>query len=311
MFLILTAVAVFSAACSPNSVDTIIIIEESDSGSGGPPPTRGFGDASNDATIDPDAAPSDAGASGADDGGDNPGSPDAMAATDAPVVNPPRPEVEPGVQLSRGLIFYLPLDEGPAADLHDTSVNQNRVRLVASDPAGVWVGGWRGMALRFSGTGGPQVDVESSLSLDTISDGFTIAFWYRRDNNRSEGTFVTRSAPMDRGCLYCADLIGDRLRLQINSPIVYKADLRTDQPVPVGRWIHLAFTYDQVTSATQIFVDGLPAARGVYAHPIGPQIRPVIVGDGLTGTMDEVTLHSRALSAAEIHALALGADPLR
>ena len=199
------------------------------------------------------------------DGGDNPGSPDASAATDAPVVNPPRPEVAPGVQLSRGLIFYLPLDEGPAAELHDTSVNENRVRLVASDLAGVWVGGWRGMALRFSGTGGTQVQVESSLSLDTISDGFTIAFWYRRDNNRAEGTFLSRSAPMDRGCLYCADLVGDRLRLQINSPIVYKADLRTDQPVPVGRWIHLAFTYDQVTSATQIFVDGLPAARGVYA----------------------------------------------
>jgi hypothetical protein len=305
---ILVVAALSTGACSTNSSETVII-EETDAGVGGPPPVRGAQGGDADVVDNQDGAVSPE--TGADDAGAEPGNPDASQPADAPTVIPPRPEVPPGVELSRGLIFYLALDDGPGAEVRDSSANANKARLTTSDPAGAWTGGWRGMALRFSGGGSTQLAVESSLSLDTIADGFTIAFWYRRDKKEDAGVFLSRSAPMDRGCLYCADLVDNHLRLQINSPIMYRADVRTDQPFPTGRWVHLAFTYDQVTSQAQIWVDGSVAARGMYAHPIGPQVRPIVMGEGLTGTMDEITLHSRALSADEIHAMTLGADPLR
>lgn len=309
----LAAFVLATAACrlSDPTTEYVVVPGGDAAGGGGMPPARGpgvDGAAVSNGDADPIAtdggAPVDPDAAVVADGGDPVG--------DAKI--PQRPEVPPGVELARGLIFYLSLDEAMGNDVRDGSRNANRAQLIAPESGGAaWAGGWRGSALRFAGASDSQIQIESSESLDTIADGFTIAFWYRRDNNsgRPDGTFLSRSAPMDRGCLYCADIVDNRLRLQINSPIIYRAELRTEQPVPTGRWVHLAFTYSQVNLQTQIFVDGNPEARGVYAHPIGPQVRPILIGSGLTGSMDEITLHSRALSNDEIRALTLGADPLQ
>jgi hypothetical protein len=242
--------------------------------------------------------------------------PDAGVALPDAVVPLPdagSPEVPVSVQLARGLVFYLPLDEGAGAQARDGSPHGNHARLVnpGSDARAVWTQGWRGSALQFAGASFGPLQIDNSTSLGTVTDELTVSFWYRI-GDRPDGTFLMRAGSMDRGCIYCIDLVNGRVRFLLNTSLPLTSELRLDGPVPAGRWIHFAVTYSRTANETRIFADGNAVVRGQYALPLLPEgLSPVLIGQGLSGAIDEITLHARALSAEEVRFLALGADPTR
>jgi hypothetical protein len=78
--------------------------------------------------------------------------------------------------------------------------------------------------------------------------------------------------------------------------------------VPVGRWTHLALTWDG--NMLRSYLDGEVQDSGTFASPIHKILAPVRIARGDTipsyafiGDLDEVTLYARALSAAEIRAI--------
>ncbi len=82
--------------------------------------------------------------------------------------------------------------------------------------------------------------------------------------------------------------------------------LKATTPLPTGRWVHLAATFDG--KIMRIYVDGEECGTMERPGPVKPSEARLCLGNyepghraHFTGMLDEVKLHSRALSAAEIH----------
>gem|GEM_PF-482795 len=87
--------------------------------------------------------------------------------------------------------------------------------------------------------------------------------------------------------------------------------LEADRPLPVGRWVHLAGTFDGQTM--RIYVDGAEAGTMDRPGTVNPTDTHICLGNfdakhpaSFTGLLDEVKLYGRALSAAEVAAQAAG-----
>jgi hypothetical protein len=133
---------------------------------------------------------------------------------------------------------------------------------------------------------------------------------------RRDGALLSRRAAGAGGFHYRLEISGQRLRALINSTNGYRADLTASVLVPGGRWIHLAATYD--LAEVRLHLDGTLVGVAAYQHPLGPDNTPVMLGAAqtaagvegrLTGTLDELLLYDRALSAQEILDLARGVEP--
>ncbi len=78
-----------------------------------------------------------------------------------------------------------------------------------------------------------------------------------------------------------------------------------------GRWHHVAFTRDRATGRIALYVDGVLAGDATGSRgPLDAPPRLVVGrmqpgGRGFRGDLDELTFHDRALTAAEVAALAL------
>ncbi|NUQ02060.1 MAG: LamG domain-containing protein, partial [Armatimonadetes bacterium] len=79
------------------------------------------------------------------------------------------------------------------------------------------------------------------------------------------------------------------------------------EPLPTGRWVHLAGTFDGQT--IRLYVDGVEQASTARVGPLKPSSRPLWLGSyeaghraHFTGLLDEVKLYDRALGAAEVRA---------
>jgi hypothetical protein len=86
--------------------------------------------------------------------------------------------------------------------------------------------------------------------------------------------------------------------------------LHASEPLPLGRWVHLAGTYDG--QAVRLYVDGELQGTMERTGPINPvENGPLILGSyqqGHTaffrGLVDEIRLYNRALTGSEIQGLA-------
>jgi hypothetical protein len=86
-----------------------------------------------------------------------------------------------------------------------------------------------------------------------------------------------------------------------------------------GRWMHVAIVYDGARSNVTAYVNGAPAAAsGVPGTSIEAFTSPLWVGclplgtpaQGFSGLLDEVAIWHRALSPAEVAALASATGPI-
>jgi hypothetical protein len=81
--------------------------------------------------------------------------------------------------------------------------------------------------------------------------------------------------------------------------------LQAATPLPTGRWVHVAGTFDGQTM--RIYVDGEPCGTLDRPGPVKPSAARLCLGSydpghgaHFTGVLDEVRLYSRALSPAEV-----------
>ena len=241
----------------------------------------------------------------------------------APDRRSPQPHPAPaGVDLARGLLLYLPMNEGtPSLVTRDGSGRLNQATLVGLDQS-AWIDGPLGNpALAFPAAGTPGwVRVDSSPALNEIQEGFTIAVWIRAAaaGGDARRTIAARRAVGPGGYLYSLHLIGDRPGLYIHSNNGAHANLVSPVALPPGTWVHLALVYDRLSA--RLLVDGQLIAQQPYQLTIGPENSPLSVGasadviptgatDPLGGDLGELVVYDHALGDAEISALATGAQP--
>ena len=70
-----------------------------------------------------------------------------------------------------------------------------------------------------------------------------------------------------------------------------------------GQWVHYAATYDGATM--MLYRNGELMKTSVVNITVPAATVPMRLGQGFAGSLDEIRVYSRALNAAEIHALYL------
>jgi hypothetical protein len=220
---------------------------------------------------------------------------------------------------ARGLLLHLPLDDASGSTAaKDRSGHGRDGVLRGFDPDVAWVAGRHGGALRFLGGGsGGWVEVGGVPALDRSGAGFSVAAWFRSPPDFiNDGVFLSSGAPGPVATRHELRISDGQLMLRIDPADSPRLELFGGQALPIGQWVHVAATFDGARAV--VYVDGRPVAQQAYARPTGadpsrllvggrPGAPPDSVAERLTGRLDEVMVYERALSPAEIAALATGA----
>lgn len=173
----------------------------------------------------------------------------------------------------------------------------------------------RSQGLQFSGASNSR----ASVTLPAMS-GFTVEAWVRLTNAGSS-TFPRLISMADENVQLFFDYAVGESNGSIGLNVRGRGDWRsTAASLPAfGTWFHVAVAYDGAVAVPSIYLNGrllgiasTTASAGTYGTA-GTAIIGNRASDGLrglNGIVDEFRIHSRALGAAEISALAAAAPTL-
>ena len=134
--------------------------------------------------------------------------------------------------------------------------------------------------------------------------GITVELWLKTDEpDQQDRWMVNTVGQADSG--YRLGLVGGKIGWQIPQT-AWSHMLASPEPVPLGQWIHVAATHDNETM--RLFINGNECGTLERPGGINPSGASLCLGSyapGHTtahfiGVLDEITIHDRALSAAEI-----------
>jgi RNA polymerase sigma-70 factor (ECF subfamily) len=220
---------------------------------------------------------------------------------------------------NEGLIGYWRFDDGAGSGYaRDLSGSGNDCTLHRLDRNGAWIDGRHGGALQFDGAG--WLECPQLTALDRDSHEMTIALWVKRSRaaRRVRG-LVTRQLGHETKDAFHLGFRDDQLLWQSS---LWRVTVAALPGRPLDGWHHIASTRTASRRAA-LYVDGVL----VTSKKTGPEIAAdleagsLIIGGGVNGpnpdavrerfegAVDEVLLFKRALGAAEIAALAGGAQP--
>jgi hypothetical protein len=168
-----------------------------------------------------------------------------------------------------------------------------------------------GQAFEFNGTTG-EIQIATSTTLD-LSNGYTIAFWIDIPALPAQLTYI-----VEKLVSYAEDKAIDlnsngTIGFHIFPVLHMEAPLNSVTALSLNTWHHVAGTYDGATA--KIYVDGRMDSSIAVTGNIGNSTGALGIahndtrgGPYLAGGLDEIRWYSRALSAAEVAALASGCN---
>lgn len=203
------------------------------------------------------------------------------------------------------LVARWSFDEGAGAVAHDVSGNGHDGAIVRA----TWVDGLVGRALRFDGsTSLVRVPDDGALDLATA---LTIEAWVKLESAAGARVILSKwdDATQDRAYIFKKhnDQPGPRVELWREPPLGY-ADLPGQEPLALGRWLHVAATWDG--AVLRLYVDGREDAAVPAPGLVRASAADLLIGavgaagpqEVFAGIIDEVSLYARALSPAEVAA---------
>jgi hypothetical protein len=243
---------------------------------------------------------------------------DASAAPPAPAdaARPADAPPEYRGDLRQGLVVYLRLDDGPGSPVVKDGSGRGAIASLRSiDIDNAWQDGRFVRALALDGASwSGWIEVASNDAINELSDRVTLSLWVWRTG--SGGTLISRRHVGPRGFIYELGLSGDTLFARLNTAAAYTVRV-TGIAIPAGRWVHVAMTFD--VKDLRLYADGRLVGASPFLQALPPELSSVVVGgaqqqDGTIGSrfagrIDDVALYARALSAADVAALAAGVQP--
>ena len=197
-----------------------------------------------------------------------------------------------------GLRLAYGFDEGSGDFAADSSGNN----ATGTISGATWVSGRHGSAVSLDGSTG-KVDVQP---LGTFyRTAFTYEAWVFKQGTKVDTAVVgTWAASQSGGAMIWIDHGNGRYHLTLGNSIGNYLD--TGRAPAVGRWQHVAATYDGTTA--RFYMDGDEVASKVFTGNVGSSNAWRIGAYGSTpngfldGSVDDVRIYDRALSASEIAA---------
>ena len=204
------------------------------------------------------------------------------------------------------LVAYWKFDEASGTQVSDQTANNNHGTLDVGtegtdDPADAWVDGIDNGALYFDGKD-DIVNCGNAPSLD-INQEITIMAWVncRIDLDKA---IVSKHSAFDYGyMLKWKRHTGISLAIDAPPTSIYSREANIN--TYPNRWYHVAATFKE---DIHLYIDGTPADGERHGTPptsIGSSAEDLTIGlqpgsNGFNGSVDEVKIYNRALSAAEI-----------
>jgi hypothetical protein len=199
-----------------------------------------------------------------------------------------------------GLVAGYAFSGGTGTTVADASGGGNTGTLTGA----TWTAGKFGSGLSFSGSGAVTVPDAASLDLTT---GLTLMGWVY-PTARPAGAWMTVVLKEQPGelvyGLYATSDTGPPEGC-VNPSTTRCA--RAGAPLPLNTWTHLAVTYDNAT--LRLYVNGAQVASRALSGRLPISAGPLKIGGNsvwgeyFRGTIDEVRVYNRALSAVEIATL--------
>jgi hypothetical protein len=205
-----------------------------------------------------------------------------------------------------GLVGYWNFDEGSGTIAKDTSGNGNNGTL----PSSFWTNGKIGNAL-LNSTAGTYASITQKSILNPVPVGLSVGAWVNMTNFSSTWqTIIEGSGNLNFGTGYYLgfDPSGN-LGLRVGDGY-YRIVSVSSSTMPLNNWTHIFGTIN--SSTINLYINGtlansLPSnliSVSYEAYPIA--IGTLSYGLGsyrLSGSIDDVRVYNRALSASEISAL--------
>ena len=212
------------------------------------------------------------------------------------------------------LVAYYTFEEGKSSKLKNKAVGDPMNAKYAPEKmdgtisGATWVkngGRWTGKnTLEFDGSN-DYVDCGNAASLN-ITDAITIEVWVKRNSKNNFERFLSHSIDSSNYAYEVGvDFANpDKWRLRLNSD---GATLLATMVGDAGEWMHVVYSYDKslVSDNMKIYKNGVLLTSGNYTASLTNHgtLRTNRAGknDGwLNGTIGEVAIYNRALSANKI-----------
>lgn len=200
---------------------------------------------------------------------------------------------------TNGLVGWWKFDEGGGSTAADSSGQGNDGTLNGS-PLPTWTTGQINGALSFDGTS-QYVSSTNSSSLEIYNSPITVAFWMKMNNTATSQIAVLK--PYE----YTVCVGGGNISLHDT----YGNGLGTSVSLSSGTWYHVAMVFDG-TSTIYTYLNGslvgTPGISGTWSATADTSNLTIAKGDGILGcsanyfdgTIDDVRIYNRALSATEV-----------
>jgi len=198
-----------------------------------------------------------------------------------------------------GLVSYWKFDETSGTTASDSSGNNNNGTLI-NGPA--WTTGKIGNALQFDGAN-DYMDAGSGSNLN-ITGAKTLSLWIKPSSSAIDKRII--AAPSGFSEPYI--IIQHNLQISIaDGTLLSDAKTTTGNVLSTSAWTHIAVVYNGADiTAAKVYANGVQQTLGnppwVYGVPAG-NLRIGSRQDNLgffPGSIDEVRIYSRALTASEI-----------
>ena len=157
------------------------------------------------------------------------------------------------------------------------------------------------------------VEVPHSSLLDEFKQGITVAAWVNRIADSSWNTVISREIKDGWSEYFGLAVVKNKALFSVDGDGAHYQNIKSDEDMPVGEWIHLAGTYGNATF--KLYVNGRLVKSVAYSIPFKfSDQNPLIIGgntnnqgqqwlDCFHGLIDDVQLFNRGLSEKEVAAL--------
>ena len=205
------------------------------------------------------------------------------------------------------LVAYYKLDEGFGTTAYDSSENGNDGTIYGA----TWVDGKIGKALSFDGSD-DYVDLPDDIitAPSLRANGSTLIAWVKVEPSLTGRKGIVGIAACDSGwSVFGLDYYNGKVRLETYDNTLGYQRIESTTNINDGKWHHIAGTYDPSDKKMRIYVDGvLETTSSELVSPgwsTGSSLNFIgkcsMTGDYFfNGTIDEVKIYNRALSAEEI-----------
>ncbi len=216
------------------------------------------------------------------------------------VAPPPKPEGIPTL----GLAGYWSMNEGSGTAVADSSGNGNNGTIING---GTWAAGRYSNAFSSDGVN-DSIQVAAGASALHLTS-FTMSAWIRPNTVTGDQTIMNRQIDGMGADNFFLELNGSEIQSGYSSADVTWREITTSGAgIAINNWYHVAASFDNTSKAFRIYLNGSLVGSGTLNYTPLTTSGPFYISkpdmQNFNGLIDEVRIYNRALTVAEIQALA-------